>query len=62
MLSKEEAEEHLEDADENGDGRITWAEYISDAYGSDETDEALLIDKENQQVEIYSDDINNIYL
>lgn len=50
MLSVEEAQEHLEDADENGDGKVTWNEYIADAYGTDESDETLTVDKENQQV------------
>ncbi|XP_017769822.1 PREDICTED: reticulocalbin-2 [Nicrophorus vespilloides] len=41
MLSEEEAQERMEDADENEDGKVTWKEYISDAFGSDETGENL---------------------
>lgn len=33
MLSEEEASERLEDADEDGDGKVTWKEYLTDAYG-----------------------------
>ncbi|XP_031344194.1 reticulocalbin-2-like [Photinus pyralis] len=49
MLSKEEADEHLEDADDNGDGKVSWAEYLTDSYGSDADDEdSFKLDKENQ--------------
>ena len=33
MLSEEESQDRFEDADENEDGKVTWAEYISDTYG-----------------------------
>lgn len=49
MLSEEEAGERLEDADEDGDGKVTWKEYISDAYGLDD-DDTLPIGDENEQV------------
>lgn len=42
MLSEEESEDRFDDADENEDGKVTWEEYIADAYGinngSDEED------------------------
>lgn len=41
LLSEEEAKERQEDADENEDGKITWEEYITDTYGSDEGDDTL---------------------
>lgn len=39
MLSEEEAQERLEDADEDGDGYVTWQEYVVDSYGFDGSDE-----------------------
>jgi hypothetical protein len=33
MLSEEESAERFEDNDENGDGRVTWKEYLSDTFG-----------------------------
>lgn len=46
MLSEEEATERLEDADEDHDGRITWTEYLADAYGMDESGESVSMDRE----------------
>lgn len=48
MLSKEEADEHLEDADDNGDEKVSWTEYLADTYGSDSDENSLMLDKENQ--------------
>lgn len=36
MLSNEEANERMEDADENRDGKMSWDEYLQDAYGMGE--------------------------
>ncbi|XP_014256660.1 reticulocalbin-2 [Cimex lectularius] len=36
MLSEEESNDRFEDADENNDGKVSWEEYKSDVYGSDE--------------------------
>lgn len=55
MLSEEEAKERLEDADENNDGSITWEEYVSDAYGMDDSDESNYIEGENAQVTNFSE-------
>lgn len=41
MLSEEEARERLEDADEDNDGKVTWEEYVADAYGMGDSDESL---------------------
>ena len=35
-LSAEESEDRFEDIDENGDDKITWKEYIKDAYGMED--------------------------
>ncbi|KAF5275574.1 hypothetical protein FQA39_LY06686 [Lamprigera yunnana] len=48
MLSKEEANEHLEDADDDGDGKVSWMEYLVDTYGSDSNEDSLMMDQENQ--------------
>lgn len=50
MLSEEEARERMEDADDNGDGIVTWEEYIADAYGMEGNEDANFIDSENAQV------------
>lgn len=49
MLSEEEANERLEDADENGDGIVTWSEYLSDAYGVEDENQ-ISISEENEHV------------
>jgi Ca2+-binding EF-hand superfamily protein len=49
MLSEEEANERLEDADEDNNGLVTWQEYLSDAYGMD-NEENLSIGDENDQL------------
>ena len=49
MLSEEEANERLEDADEDNNGIVTWQEYLSDAYGIDD-EENLSIEDENEHV------------
>lgn len=46
MLSEEEARERLEEVDENGDGKVTWAEYAADAYGKDSMEAFDLPDEE----------------
>lgn len=33
MLSEEEAKERFEESDGNGDGAVTWSEYLADYYG-----------------------------
>lgn len=38
MLSEEESQDRFEDADENEDGLISWAEYLADSYGGDDED------------------------
>lgn len=52
MLSEEEAKERFEETDENGDGVVTWSEYLSDYYGIEsgedikrpfDTDEQVII-------------------
>lgn len=52
MLSEEEAKERMEDADENNDGKVTWDEYVSDAYGLEGSDEIGYIQDENAQVSL----------
>lgn len=39
MLSEEEAKERMEDADENEDGKVSWAEHVADSYGGENGDE-----------------------
>lgn len=34
LLTQEEAEERFEDEDKNGDGKVTWDEHVSEAFGS----------------------------
>ncbi|OXU24995.1 hypothetical protein TSAR_006379 [Trichomalopsis sarcophagae] len=41
MLSDEESKDRLEDADADGDGKVTWEEIVQDTYGSDPEDLAL---------------------
>lgn len=50
MLSEEEANDRLEDADENDDGIITWQEYLSDAYGIDKSEDTLDLGHDNENV------------
>lgn len=50
MLSEEESRDRLEDADENNDGKVTWAEYLSDTYGIDSSGENLSVSDENEHV------------
>ncbi|XP_015519181.2 reticulocalbin-2 [Neodiprion pinetum] len=38
MLSTEESEDRLDDADANEDGRVSWDEILQDTYGSDPED------------------------
>ncbi|XP_077274792.1 reticulocalbin-2 isoform X1 [Temnothorax americanus] len=41
MLSAEESEDRLDDADTNEDGKVSWDEILQDTYGSDPEDLAL---------------------
>ncbi|XP_019871324.2 reticulocalbin-2 isoform X2 [Aethina tumida] len=50
LLSEEEANDRLEDADENDDGIITWQEYLSDAYGIDKSEETLDLGHDNENL------------
>lgn len=50
MLSEEEAKDRFEDADEDNDGRITWNEYLADAYGMDGSKETFDLSEENEHV------------
>lgn len=34
LLTQEEAAERFEDEDKNGDGKVTWDEHVSEAFGS----------------------------
>lgn len=36
LLTQEEADERFEDEDKNGDGKVTWDEHVSEAFGSTE--------------------------
>ncbi|KAJ8921076.1 hypothetical protein NQ315_015872 [Exocentrus adspersus] len=48
MLSEEEARDRMEDADEDGDGFVTWNEYLTDTYGAGEdSEEALTFEDDN---------------
>lgn len=51
MLSAEESQERLEDADTDNDGRVSWDEILQDTYSSDPEDltlEALLIQSDKE--------------
>jgi hypothetical protein len=53
MLSEEESKERLDEADENGDGRVTWKEYVHEIFGidlEDDSDTIPLNEIEEQQV------------
>lgn len=41
MLSEEEAKERFEESDQNGDGLVTWSEYLFDSYGVDEDENTI---------------------
>ena len=41
MLSTEESQDRLEDADSNEDGKVSWEEILLDSYGSDPEDLVL---------------------
>uniref|UniRef100_A0A336K9U9 Reticulocalbin-3 n=1 Tax=Culicoides sonorensis TaxID=179676 RepID=A0A336K9U9_CULSO len=51
-LGAEEAQDRFEDCDENGDHKVTWAEYIKDTYGMESEEEGL----EKNEVEDDSQD------
>lgn len=50
MLTQEEAEERMQDVDTNGDGKVTWDEYVSDTYGVGEDSEQQEIEEENEEL------------
>ncbi|CAG9853696.1 unnamed protein product [Phyllotreta striolata] len=50
MLSEEEAQDRLEDADENHDGKVTWEEYLADTYGLDNGENSIDFDGENEHL------------
>lgn len=56
MLSEEEAKERFEDADENGDGVVTWSEYLSDSYGidSEEDPTKLSLEVKDGEEEVFN--------
>jgi len=41
MLSEEESKERFEEVDENGDGRVSWREYVEETFGIDADDTAI---------------------
>ena len=51
MLSEEESAERMDDVDEDEDGYVTWAEYISETYGINDPDDQKLLEKEDQAEE-----------
>jgi hypothetical protein len=51
MLSEEESQDRFEDADENEDGVVTWAEYIADSYGISGSDEDNEVSSEDKSEE-----------
>lgn len=59
MLSEEEANDRLEDADEDNNGIVTWKEYLSDTYGIGSEENSLNIVDEN---EVVSTVINKNYI
>ncbi|KAI4464736.1 reticulocalbin [Holotrichia oblita] len=50
MLTKEEADERLQDVDTNNDGRVTWEEYVADTYGLGEDADQNDIEAENEEL------------
>ncbi|XP_063851639.1 reticulocalbin-2-like isoform X2 [Scylla paramamosain] len=51
MLSEEESAERMDEVDEDEDGYVTWAEYISETYGINDPDDQKLLEKEDQAEE-----------
>ncbi|KAK4324361.1 hypothetical protein Pmani_004988 [Petrolisthes manimaculis] len=50
MLSEEESAERMEEVDEDEDGYVTWAEYISETYGiTDPSDHGLLQEEDKTE-------------
>lgn len=52
MLSEEESNDRFEDADENEDGKVTWAEYVADSFGihnDDDDDDENDVSNENSE-------------
>lgn len=52
MLSEEEANDRLEDADEDNNGIVTWNEYLSDTYGIESNENSLNIAEDNEHVRL----------
>ncbi|XP_042855803.1 reticulocalbin-2-like isoform X2 [Penaeus japonicus] len=48
MLSEEESSERMDEVDEDEDGYVTWAEYISETYGIKDPEDQQLLDKDDQ--------------
>lgn len=46
MLSDEEANERIEDADEDRDGKMSWNEYLHDTYGMGENEQSPDFDEQ----------------
>lgn len=46
MLSEEEAKERMEDGDENRDGKMSWEEYVEEAYGMHDDEQDLEVDEQ----------------
>lgn len=46
MLSEEEAKERMEDGDEDKDGKMSWREYLEDAYGMSDSDPDVDVDEQ----------------
>lgn len=57
-LAVEEASDRFEDCDEDGDHKVTWAEYLKDTYGMDADDPSLDNNEiyEDAQDKLVSDD------
>lgn len=51
MLSEEESAERMEEVDDDEDGFVTWAEYISETYGIDDPEDQQILDKGDQEDE-----------
>lgn len=57
-LAAEEASDRFEDCDEDGDHKVTWAEYIKDTYGMDsEEDMKNEVDEDSQDKMILDDKV-----
>lgn len=51
LLTQEEAAERFEDEDKDGDGKVTWNEHVSEAFGSgrdEEEDDLRLLEEDDR--------------